>query len=99
MPLLIDGERVDDHEVIIEKLRERDFARVVVDPECLGVAAVVADLLIGRGFVGAVGIADLGPEHAVELVKEFLHAPKAAARKVNGFGVHDFASFCIRNLT
>ena len=57
---------------------------VVVDPHRLGVTAVAADLLIGGGFVGAVGVAHLGGSDPLELIEKFLQAPEAAAGQIDG---------------
>ena len=90
--LPVDGQRVDDPEVVLQQRRQRQHVRVVFHAHGLGVTAVLAYRLVGGGLVRAVGIAHLGVQHAPELVEIFLQAPEAAARQIDRPGVHRLSS-------
>ena len=48
MSLTIDRQRVDDHEVVLQQLRQGDAGLIKVDTEGFSMTAVSTDILIGR---------------------------------------------------
>ena len=83
--LTVDGERVDNHEVIIQQLGQGNSGVVIADVDRLRVSAGGADIPIAGIFARPVCVAGLSIDNALKLVEELLHAPKAAAGKIDVF--------------
>ena len=84
--LPVDAERVDRQEVELQQARGRQPLFVEHDPHGLRVVGPrAADLLVGRVRRLAVGVADRGFRHAVELIEKLLRSPEAAAGQVDRF--------------
>ena len=82
--LPVDRGGVDGAKVKSQQLCQRELLAVVHHPHRLGVASVVVtDLLIAGVFGAAVGKADLGFQHAVDLVQILLGSPEAPARQID----------------
>ena len=81
--LPVDGERVDDHKVIVQQFFKRQRVFVIGNPHRFRVSAVRADILIGRRRVRSIGVTDRRFRYAVKLVKKFLKSPETASRKIN----------------
>ena len=68
MSLAVDGQGINDHEIVLQQFRQCDTGFIIIDAEGFGMAAVSADILIGRGFVRTVGITDFCAENAVFMI-------------------------------
>ena len=84
LPLFVEGQGVDDQKEEVQEPVQGHPLLIIIDADRLGVAAVAADLPIGGGFVGAVGVAHLGGSDPLELIEKFLQAPETAACQVDG---------------
>ena len=85
VPLPVDRERINHHEVITKQVGQADPVLVIDNFNRLRMAAAGAYLLIAGRGIRTVGIAHLCADHAVKLVEKLLHAPEAASGKVNRF--------------
>ena len=82
--LLVDGQRVNHHEIELQQLPQFHARLVVIHPDGLRVAAIAADILVAGRLIRAVGVPDLRGRHTFKLIKKLLQAPETASRQIDG---------------
>ncbi len=81
--------RVDGHKIKLNQKRQVNAVFVVNHPHGLGSPGFAgAYLLISRVCNPAVGVADFGAQHSVNLFEKVFCAPEASACEAHGIGSH-----------